>query len=69
VISTDSILVIFQHMVQSNTGPVLGATPFFRVVREIAEELWPEEAYQWQSVAVEALQEAAEIYLICNCEC
>jgi histone H3/H4 len=68
VVGTDSLLVIFQHRVQRNTGLVLGTTPFFRVVREIAEELWPKEDYQWQSIAVEALQEAAEIYLFYNFE-
>jgi histone H3/H4 len=69
VVSADSPLVIFHHKSQRNVDPGLGFIPLFRVVREIAEEMWPNKTYEWQSVAVECLQEAAEIYLVCLFDC
>ena len=53
---------------QKQTELLMRKLPFQRVVREIAHDVAPtavgEEGYRWQSSAINALQEAAEDYLI-----
>lgn len=49
---------------QQNTKNLLPKRPFFRLVREIAQDLGLIENLMWQMSALEALQEAAEAYLV-----
>ncbi|KAK1962518.1 histone H3-like centromeric protein cse-4 [Colletotrichum sublineola] len=50
---------------QSGTQLLLRQLPFSRLVREIAESVRPRgEAMRWQSQAIQALQEAAEAFLV-----
>ena len=48
---------------QSSTDLLIPKTPFRKLVREIARELVPRD-YRWQTTALEALQCAAEAYLV-----
>ena len=36
----------------------------FRVVRKIVKEMFPDRAYRWQSLALAALHEASEAFLV-----
>jgi len=47
---------------QKSTDLLIRKLPFFRLVKEIAQEFCI--GYKWQSSAVAALQEAAEAYLV-----
>ena len=47
---------------QKSTELLIRKLPFFRLVKEIAQEFCID--YKWQSSAVGALQEAAEAYLV-----
>jgi histone H3/H4 len=49
---------------QKSTDLLIRRLPFQRLVREISDALSSEEPKRWQSVAVEALQEAAEAFLV-----
>jgi histone H3/H4 len=49
---------------QQNTKNLLPKRPFFRLVREIAQDIGLVENVMWQVSALEALQEAAEAYLV-----
>jgi histone H3/H4 len=50
---------------QKTTGLLIPRLPFARVVREIAEKVQrSDELMRWQAEALEALQEAAEAYLV-----
>ncbi|AOA62513.1 Histone H3 [Komagataella phaffii CBS 7435] len=50
---------------QKSTDLLLRKLPFARLVREIAQENFIQgEMFQWQSVAILALQEAAEAFLV-----
>ena len=48
---------------QRSTNQLIPKLPFSRLVREITARLTPESP-RWQRRAVEALQEAAEAYLV-----
>ncbi|GME75542.1 unnamed protein product [Ambrosiozyma monospora] len=48
---------------QKSTDLLLRKLPFARLVREIVQNEFPE-AHRWQSVAIMALQEASEAYLV-----
>ena len=50
---------------QKSTDLLLRKLPFARLVREIAMHLFQKPDLRWQSKALEALQTAAEDYLIC----
>lgn len=50
---------------QKSTDLLMRKLPFARLVREIVQEEFGNEAeYRWQSVAILALQEASEAYLV-----
>ena len=49
---------------QKSTDLLLRRAPFQRLVREITQSFQPD--FRWQVIAVEALQEAAEAYLVSN---
>lgn len=49
---------------QRSTELLLRRLPFARVVREICERLFGSSAFRWQASALEALQTAAEDYLV-----
>ena len=49
---------------QKSTEMLIRKAPFQRLVREIVKELKPHEDYRFQSVALLALQEASESYLV-----
>lgn len=50
---------------QKNTDLLIRKLPFARLVREIVQEEFGSDAdYRWQSVAILALQEASEAYLV-----
>ena len=49
---------------QKSTELLIRKAPFQRLVREIVKELKPHEDYRFQSVALLALQEASESYLV-----
>ncbi|KAF2490277.1 histone-fold-containing protein [Lophium mytilinum] len=50
---------------QKSTDLLLLKLPFSRLVREIALDLLPpDQEYRWQSQAIQALQEAAEAFLV-----
>lgn len=49
---------------QKSTNLLLRKLPFARVVKEVADGLVGHVGYRWQSVAIMALQEATEAYLI-----
>lgn len=52
---------------QKSTDLLIAKLPFARVVREVAQQyidISNEVVYRWQSVAILALQEAAEAYLV-----
>ncbi|XP_061299478.1 histone H3-like centromeric protein A, partial [Pezoporus occidentalis] len=49
---------------QSSTRLLLRAGPFARVVREISFQFSRREHYLWQAMALLALQEAAEAFLV-----
>jgi histone H3/H4 len=49
---------------QRSTELLLRRLPFARLVREICERLFGSSAFRWQASALEALQTAAEDYLI-----
>ncbi|GMM27811.1 centromeric DNA-binding histone H3-like protein [Martiniozyma asiatica (nom. inval.)] len=50
---------------QKNTDLLIRKLPFARLVREIVQEEFGNDAdYRWQSVAIMALQEASEAYLV-----
>lgn len=48
---------------QRTVDPLIRRLPFQRLVREISQKLFPEDAYRFQSAALGAVQEAAESYL------
>jgi len=48
---------------QSSSALLLRRSPFMRLVREIAQTL-SLNTFMWQSVAIDALQEASEAYLV-----
>lgn len=48
---------------QKSTGYLISKAPFHRLIREITHELSP--GLRYQSAALEALQEAVEVYAIC----
>jgi histone H3/H4 len=52
---------------QKSTDLLIRKLPFQRLVREVAQEeqpSWNRQDYRFQSTAIEALQEAAETYLV-----
>ena len=49
---------------QKSTDLLIRKLPFQRLVREIAGNLFPDQAYRFQSSSVFALQEAAEAYMV-----
>ncbi|XP_074654478.1 uncharacterized protein LOC141908356 [Tubulanus polymorphus] len=49
---------------QKSTDLLLRKLPFSRLVKEIADNLYSHQPLLWQSVALLALQEAAEAYLV-----
>jgi len=49
---------------QKTTELLLRKSPFFRLVREIAQNMFLSRDILWQSTALEALQESAEAYLV-----
>jgi len=49
---------------QKSTDLLIRKLPFARLVREISEELFPKLGLRFQSVAIAALQEASEAYLV-----
>ena len=49
---------------QQSAGTLIPKRPFFRLVREIAQDMRMIENVMWQMSALEALQEAAEAYLV-----
>lgn len=49
---------------QKTTGFLIRKLPFARLVREVASYLQPEYELRWRDTAMEALQEAAEDYLV-----
>ena len=49
---------------QKSTELLLRKAPFQRLVREITDSVSSEKDKRWQVSAVEALQEAAEAYLV-----
>jgi histone H3/H4 len=48
---------------QKSQDLLIRKAPFQRLVREVAEPMQPH-PLRWQSLAIEALQEAAEAYLV-----
>jgi histone H3 len=48
---------------QKTQDLLIRKAPFQQLVREVAQPFSPEDA-RWQSLAIEALQEAAEAYLV-----
>lgn len=54
------------RQMQKSTNLLIRKLPFARLVREIAQEYFspPGVQYRWQGSAIEALQHAAEAYLI-----
>ena len=55
---------------QKSTELLIRKIPFQRLVRQVCQEMEPKLGYQlrFQSLALEALQEAAESYLVCMFE-
>ncbi|KAH3671091.1 hypothetical protein OGAPHI_000802 [Ogataea philodendri] len=49
---------------QKSTELLIRKLPFSRLVREIVQDEFGSSTYRWQSVAVLALQEAVEAYLV-----
>ncbi|XP_058942801.1 histone H3, embryonic-like [Pocillopora verrucosa] len=49
---------------QKTTHLLLRKSPFFRVVREIADKFYQQVELRWQATALLALQEAAEAFLV-----
>lgn len=49
---------------QKTTGLLIRKLPFAQLVREIASYMQPEYLMRWRAEALEALQEAAEEYLV-----
>lgn len=49
---------------QKTTHLLLRKAPFMRVVREIADKFYHREELRWQVTALQALQEAAEAFLV-----
>jgi len=49
---------------QKSSNLLLRKLPFSRLVKEVAEDLLGHRDIRWQSLAIEALQEAAEAYLV-----
>ncbi|KAK2144053.1 hypothetical protein LSH36_790g00016 [Paralvinella palmiformis] len=49
---------------QKSTNLLIRKLPFSRVVREVCQQITGSLDYRWQAVAVMALQEAAEAYLV-----
>lgn len=49
---------------QKSTALLIRKLPFARLVKEITADLSVGRGMRWQSLAMEALQEAAEVYLI-----
>lgn len=49
---------------QKSTDLLLRKLPFSRIVREVALEVSGAAELRWQSMAIMALQEAAEAYLV-----
>lgn len=54
---------------QRSTELLLRKAPFQRLVREITDSVSSEKDKRWQVSAVEALQEAAEAYLVNISQC
>ena len=52
------------RLFQKSTELLLRKSPFARLVREIAQDLYTRNDIMWQSLAIQALQEAAEAYLV-----
>lgn len=49
---------------QKSTDLLIRKLPFARLVREISQELFPKSELRFQSIAIAALQEASEAYLV-----
>eukprot|EP01147_Barroeca_monosierra_P003585 gene3585-34_t len=49
---------------QRNTDLLIRKLPFARVVREVAQDFYTTEPFRWQAMAILALQEAAEAFLV-----
>ena len=49
---------------QKTTDVLIRKAPFQRLVRQITQELFPNKDLRFQSIAVLALQEAAEAYVV-----
>jgi len=49
---------------QKSTDLLIPRLPFQRVVRDVCLELFPSKEYRWQALAISALQEAAECFLV-----
>lgn len=54
---------------QRSTEPLIPKAPFSRLVREVMNEIKPNEGMRIQRLALEALQEAAETTLVTEFEC
>ena len=52
------------RLYQKSTQLLLRKSPFARLVREIAQDICTRNDIMWQSLAIQALQEAAEAYLV-----
>jgi histone H3-like centromeric protein A len=50
--------------IQKNTDLVIARLPFARLVKEVASQFGAGSGWRWQSSAIEALQEAAEAFLV-----
>ncbi|EDQ84449.1 uncharacterized protein MONBRDRAFT_12797 [Monosiga brevicollis MX1] len=49
---------------QKSTNLLIRKLPFARVVREVAQDFYHTAPLRWQAKAIEALQEAAEAYIV-----
>jgi len=49
---------------QKSTDLLIRKLPFQRLVREITQDIFPDQQYRFQSTGILALQEAAEAYLV-----
>eukprot|EP00045_Choanoeca_perplexa_P001530 m.20162 g.20162 ORF g.20162 m.20162 type:complete len:136 (-) comp11006_c0_seq1:203-610(-) len=49
---------------QRSTSLLIRKLPFQRVVREVAQDFYTNDPLRWQALAIQALQEAAEAFLV-----